>query len=122
MRCNSFSTRWPRISGDNSHATVFKQMHDHCNRFEIILACHSYGAEEIGENVSALSIFSHAPDIDVALHFKYDDCGPALFPGPLYNNICHRLPMGAVAAQWVGAMVQLMNISMSRRLTRRLME
>jgi hypothetical protein len=56
---------------------------DDRNRFEIVLACHSYHAEEVGKNVSALSLLcllpSYAPHMDATLHFTYDDLGPALF-------------------------------------------
>jgi hypothetical protein len=54
-------------------------MDDDCDRFEIVLACHSHRAEEVGENVSACSLLSYEPDIAAALHFTYDDCTAALF-------------------------------------------
>ncbi len=80
-------------------------MNDDCDRFEIVLTCHSHRAEEVGENVSARSLLSCGPDIAAALHFTYDDCQPGLFrtdfialcfpeaAGP--TKSAHKLPMGA---------------------------
>jgi hypothetical protein len=67
------------ICGDNSHPTVLKQMNNDRDRFEIVLACRSHRAEEVGENVSARSLLFYWPDIAAALHFIYDERGPALF-------------------------------------------
>jgi hypothetical protein len=54
-------------------------MDDDGDRFEIVLACRSHRAEEVGENVSARSLLFDWPDIAAALHFTFDDCAPTLF-------------------------------------------
>jgi hypothetical protein len=67
------------IRVDNSHPAVLKQMDDDRDRFEVVLACRSHRVEEVGENVSARSLLFDWPDIAAALHFIYDERGPALF-------------------------------------------